>query len=105
MVQKTLHRSPKEEFQNVLFLELDQIFANFLSNSCVRKEPCQSASGHKKLLLKKLEIVDSKLNLEDRYVGHVVQMIYLGLKCCLDGRKQRPDLATEVLPKIEMMKG
>uniref|UniRef100_A0A0E0RAX3 Dirigent protein n=1 Tax=Oryza rufipogon TaxID=4529 RepID=A0A0E0RAX3_ORYRU len=56
-------------------------------------------------LLRTLEIVDSKLNLEDKYAGHVVQMIYLGLKCSSNDRKQRPDLATEVLPKIEMMKG
>jgi hypothetical protein len=45
MAQKTLYRSPKEEFQNVLFQELNQISRKSCQNSCVRKEPCQSTSS------------------------------------------------------------
>lgn len=44
MAQKTLYRSPKEEFQNVLFQELNQI-SRKSCHSCVRKEPCQSTSS------------------------------------------------------------
>jgi serine/threonine protein kinase len=84
--------------QSAVFLETYLSYSSAGVNLETQNTPRQK-------LLRTLEIVDSKLNLEDKYAGHVVQMIYLGLKCSSNDRKQRPDLATEVLPKIEMMKG
>lgn len=84
--------------QSAVFLETYLSYSSADVNLETQNTPRQK-------LLRTLEIVDSKLNLEDKYAGHVVQMIYLGLKCSSNDRKQRPDLATEVLPKIEMMKG
>ncbi|CAO2182517.1 unnamed protein product [Urochloa humidicola] len=47
--------------------------------------------------------VDARLELDDRSKLDAVKMMRLGLKCCNDNRKERPDLATEVRPVLESM--
>jgi len=50
------------------------------------------------------QLVDSRLELDDRSKPDAVEMMRLGLQCSNDKRKDRPDLATEVLPVLESMK-
>uniref|UniRef100_A0A0D9XU94 RING-type E3 ubiquitin transferase n=1 Tax=Leersia perrieri TaxID=77586 RepID=A0A0D9XU94_9ORYZ len=66
----------------------------------------QLDASKQKLIIGKLDLVDSKLKLDDKRIQDVIQMIYLGLICSNVARKSRPNLALEVFPKIhEMMKG
>ncbi|XP_066323267.1 U-box domain-containing protein 33-like [Miscanthus floridulus] len=50
------------------------------------------------------QLVDSRLELDDRSKPDAVEMMRLGLQCSNDKRKDLPDLATEVLPVLESMK-
>uniref|UniRef100_A0A0E0BLA5 RING-type E3 ubiquitin transferase n=1 Tax=Oryza glumipatula TaxID=40148 RepID=A0A0E0BLA5_9ORYZ len=56
-----------------------------------------------KMILEKLQILDDKLKLDDKFIQDAVRMLSLGLRCSYNERKRRPNLEAEVWPEIESM--
>lgn len=56
-----------------------------------------------KMILEKLQILDDKLKLDDKFIQDSIRMLSLGLRCSYNERKRRPNLEAEVWPEIESM--